>query len=54
MPEKLNETHRCENCAIRRKAEEKPTLWLARLWYWHTHWCPGWKAYQKKLHLEEQ
>ena len=54
MPDKLPETNRCENCAIRRKAEEKPNMWLARLWHWHTHWCPGWKAYQKKVHLEEQ
>ena len=25
---------------------------LARLWRWHTGWCPGWKAYQ--AHLAEQ
>jgi hypothetical protein len=25
---------------------------MARLWRWHTGWCPGWKAYQK--HLAEQ
>ena len=22
---------------------------MARLWRWHTNWCPGWKAYQKAL-----
>jgi len=25
---------------------------MARLWRWHTGWCPGWKAYQ--AHLAEQ
>jgi hypothetical protein len=22
---------------------------MARLWRWHTGWCPGWKAYQAHL-----
>jgi hypothetical protein len=22
---------------------------MARLWRWHTGWCPGWKAYQAYL-----
>jgi hypothetical protein len=22
---------------------------MARLWRWHTGWCPGWKKYQKAL-----
>ncbi|MGZ4786916.1 MAG: hypothetical protein ACXVZV_03335 [Terriglobales bacterium] len=42
-------THGCETCAIRRYAEKKPRSWIARLWQWHTGWCPGWKAYQKSL-----
>jgi hypothetical protein len=25
---------------------------MARLWRWHTGWCPGWKAYQ--AHLADQ
>ncbi len=41
--------HRCESCAIRRRAEAAPESWLARLWRWHTKWCPGWKAYQRSL-----
>ena len=39
----------CENCPIRKKAEAKRQSWFARLWRWHTTWCPGWKAYQKSL-----
>ncbi len=45
-------TFSCETCALRMKAEAKPTSLMARLWRWHTGWCPGWKAYQK--HLAEQ
>jgi hypothetical protein len=39
----------CENCGLRKKAEEKPNSIMAKLWRWHTGWCPGWKAYQKSL-----
>lgn len=39
----------CENCRLRRYAERKPESWIARLWRWHTGWCPGWKKYQKQL-----
>ncbi len=39
----------CETCFLKRYAERKPDSWLARLWRWHTGWCPGWKAYQRKL-----
>jgi hypothetical protein len=39
----------CEDCPIRKRAEQKPDTLLARLWRWHTTWCPGWKAYQKSL-----
>ncbi|MBP1598291.1 MAG: hypothetical protein H6Q05_3668 [Acidobacteria bacterium] len=41
--------HHCENCSWRKYAERKPHTILARLWKWHTGWCPGWKAYQKAL-----
>jgi len=47
-------THHCENCPIRRRAEAKPNSLLARLWRWHTTWCPGWKSYQKSLELRGQ
>ena len=43
------ETEGCETCAIRQKAEANPNTWMARLWRWHTGWCPGWKAYQVRL-----
>ena len=45
-------TFSCETCPMRAKAEEKPKSLMARLWRWHTTWCPGWKAYQE--HLAEQ
>lgn len=43
------QTFRCETCPIRRMAEANPQSLMARLWRWHTTWCPGWKAYQKYL-----
>jgi hypothetical protein len=39
----------CENCPIRRRAEKRPNSLIAKIWKWHTGWCPGWKAYQKSL-----
>ncbi|MCP1393032.1 MAG: hypothetical protein PHO60_10355 [Methanothrix sp.] len=39
----------CESCPIRRRAEKRPDTLIARIWKWHTDWCPGWKAYQKSL-----
>ena len=42
----------CESCPMRQKAESNPKSLMARLWKWHTNWCPGWKAYQ--AHLAEQ
>ena len=45
-------TYGCETCPLRQKAEENPKTLFARLWRWHTNWCPGWKEYQ--AHLAEQ
>ena len=42
-------TIRCETCALRAKAEANPKSLIAKLWKWHTGWCPGWKAYQAHL-----
>ncbi|MCK4872675.1 MAG: hypothetical protein KAS72_08120 [Phycisphaerales bacterium] len=39
----------CEHCKLRRYADRKPRSVIARLWRWHTRWCPGWKAYQRQL-----
>ncbi|TET81881.1 MAG: hypothetical protein E3J37_08390 [Anaerolineales bacterium] len=39
----------CENCSWRKRADENPGSIIARLWRWHTTWCPMWKAYQKAL-----
>jgi hypothetical protein len=48
--EKQNpEEHSCATCGFRKKAESNPKSFMARLWKWHTGWCPGWKAYQKTL-----
>ena len=40
-------TFRCTTCLWRRYAENHPEKLLARLWRWHTGWCPRWKAYKK-------
>lgn len=42
-------TFGCEDCPLRKKAEANPKSLIARLWRWHTRWCPGWKAYQAYL-----
>ncbi|MBK7918000.1 MAG: hypothetical protein IPJ94_17410 [Chloroflexi bacterium] len=47
-----DKTFSCETCALRQKAEANPKSFRARLWRWHTTWCPGWKAYQ--AHLAQQ
>jgi hypothetical protein len=39
----------CATCKLHRYAERKPRSLLARLWRWHTTWCPGWKAYQRTI-----
>jgi len=39
----------CDKCILRKYVEREPHSWLARLWRWHTGWCPGWRAYQKRL-----
>ena len=39
----------CETCTMRQKAEANPKTLMARLWRWHTGWCPGWKASQAHL-----
>jgi len=44
---------RCATCPMRQKAESNPKSIMARLWKWHTGWCPGWKAYQKSLAEKE-
>lgn len=39
----------CGDCAFRKRAERNPNSLLAKLWRWHTKWCPGWRSYQKGL-----
>ncbi len=34
-------TFACETCPMRKKAEANPKSFMARLWRWHTKWCPG-------------
>ena len=43
----------CEKCWVKAYAERKPGSLIARIWRWHTGWCPGWKAYQKSLAQEQ-
>jgi hypothetical protein len=42
----------CEDCGWRKRSEKKPDSLLARLWRWHTGWCPGWKKYQAELNSQ--
>ena len=46
--------HKCETCKMRAYSERKPKSIIARIWRWHTNWCPGWKSYQKHLAGQEQ
>ena len=50
----MSEEPKCATCPMRLKAEEKPKSIMARLWRWHTTWCPGWKAYQESLENQEE
>ena len=43
---------KCATCKWKEWSEKNPGKWLAKLWKWHTGWCPGWKAYQRELALE--
>jgi hypothetical protein len=43
----------CATCELRARAEAKPKSFVARLWKFHTKFCPGWKAYQKALAAEQ-
>jgi hypothetical protein len=46
--------HGCATCAARARYDRNPRALLARLWRWHTNWCPGWKAYMQSLPPEER
>lgn len=48
------EEPKCATCPIRQKAEESPRSLMARIWRWHTNWCPGWKVYQEYLAAQEE
>jgi hypothetical protein len=49
MEQNVHIESRCHTCGLRARAEAKPKSLIARLWRWHTGWCPGWKAYAKEL-----
>jgi hypothetical protein len=40
---------KCATCGWRKRSEEKPNSLMAKIWRWHTKWCPAWKSYQKEL-----
>ena len=44
----------CAQCRMRRKYDTQPKSLIARLWHWHTRFCPGWKAYLRSLDEEER
>jgi len=37
----------CDACPFRKFADKTPSGFFARLWEWHTGFCPGWKRYVK-------
>ncbi|GAB4571499.1 MAG: hypothetical protein Kow0077_08290 [Anaerolineae bacterium] len=43
----------CASCPLRARAEANPKTFIARLWRFHTRFCPGWKAYQRALAAEQ-
>ena len=43
----------CATCGLRKRSEANPNSLLAKLWKWHTGWCPGWRAYQEALATQE-
>ncbi len=47
--QKVQIESRCHTCSMRARAEKRPGSVLARVWRWHTGWCPGWNAYVKEL-----
>jgi hypothetical protein len=49
MTKEVRIDSRCHTCGLRTRAENNPGALLARLWRWHTGWCPGWKSYLEEL-----
>ena len=49
MQQTVHIDSKCHTCNLRARSTEKPKSLTARLWRWHTKWCPGWKAYVKEL-----
>ena len=49
MPQEIQIESNCHTCGLRARAEAKPQSFIARLWRWHTGWCPGWKGYVREL-----
>jgi hypothetical protein len=44
----------CPDCKLRARYIRKPKSLLGRFWRFHTHFCPGWKAYMASLNEEER
>jgi len=49
MTQEVKIDSKCHTCGLRARAEGKPGSLFARLFWWHTSWCPGWKAYVKEM-----
>ena len=49
MAEEVQIESNCHTCGLRARSEDKPNSLLARIWRWHTGWCPGWKGYVQEL-----
>lgn len=45
--EQSRPTYNCDTCPIRAYAEEYPETFKARMWQFHTLFCPMWNSYQQ-------
>lgn len=46
--------HKCSNCPMRSKYDQKPKSFTGRIWRWHINFCPGWKGYFNSLSPTEK
>ena len=52
MAEKRSSEFPCAVCPLHKRADANPKGFIARIWRWHTGWCPGWRGYQAALARE--
>jgi len=48
------EKHKCAECPIRARHDQKPKSLIGRFWRWHIGFCPGWKRYYASLDEDQR